>query len=85
MALLLLVILGATLGWLTTILTRVEDRNGVLLHVAIGAAASVAGGLITNNGSIIGGLSLVALLVGIGSGVAALVGYGLWRERQSAN
>lgn len=84
MALLLLVVIGAVLGWLATIITRTDDRNGILTDVGIGLAGSLLAGLIANNGTVIGGLSAVALLAAIAGSVVLLAIFHLF-QRNRAN
>ncbi|ALE17640.1 hypothetical protein AMC99_02365 [Altererythrobacter epoxidivorans] len=83
MALILLILIGAVLGWLSSIVTRTEDRNGVLTEVGIGVASSLVAGLLANNGSIIGGLSATALLAALAGTIAVLVAYYLYRRNRA--
>lgn len=75
MALLVLIVLGATLGWLASILARTEAPASILRQVALGLAVSVVTGEIANDGTIIGSLSLLSLGVALAASVAALVLY----------
>ena len=75
MALLVLIILGASLGWLASILARTEAAGSILRQIALGTVTAVAGGVLSNTGSALGGLSLVALGVATGVAIAALVIY----------
>jgi uncharacterized membrane protein YeaQ/YmgE (transglycosylase-associated protein family) len=75
MALLVLIVLGATLGWLASILARTEAPGAILRQVALGLAVSVVAGEIANDGTMIGGLSLLGLGVALVSAAAALVIY----------
>lgn len=79
----LLILIGAVLGWLSSIVTRTEDRNGVLTEVGIGVASSLVAGLLANNGSIIGGLSATALLAALAGTIAVLVAYYLYRRNRA--
>lgn len=83
MALILLTLIGAVLGWLSSIVTRTEDRNGVLTEVGVGVASSLVAGLLANNGSIIGGLSATALLAALAGTIAVLVAYYLYRRNRA--
>jgi uncharacterized membrane protein YeaQ/YmgE (transglycosylase-associated protein family) len=73
MALLVLIVLGATLGWLASILARTEAPASILRQVALGLGASVVAGEIANDGTIIGSLSFFALGVASATCVAVLV------------
>lgn len=84
MALILLIVIGAILGWLASIITRTEDRNGILTDMGVGVAGSLVAGLLVSNSSIIGGLSATALLAAIAGSVFALAALLLF-QRHRAN
>lgn len=84
MALLVLIITGALLGWIATIIVRVEDRAGILTHMAIGIASAVVAGLFTNSGSFIGGLSATAFVVALLASSAVLAGYVFLRRKTAS-
>ena len=75
MALLVLIVMGAVVGWLASILARTEETPAILKQVALGLIASLAGGLIVNQGTILGSLSLMALGAGFGLAAGALAIY----------
>jgi uncharacterized membrane protein YeaQ/YmgE (transglycosylase-associated protein family) len=75
MALLVLIVLGATLGWLASILARTEEAGDILRQVALGLAVSVVAGEIANEGTIIGSLSFLSLGVALAASCASLVVY----------
>jgi uncharacterized membrane protein YeaQ/YmgE (transglycosylase-associated protein family) len=75
MALLVLIVLGATLGWLASILARTEAPGAILRQVALGLAVSVVAGEIANDGAIIGSLSFLGLGIALAASVVALVLY----------
>lgn len=83
MALILLTLIGGLLGWLASIAVRIEDRDGILRLMGAGLAASLLVGLLTNNGSVLGGLHLQALAAAIAAAVLALTGMVFWRRRQN--
>ena len=72
MGLIILVALGAILGWLASIVTRTEDQRGILLNVAVGVGCALIPGLLIKNGSILAGISAGALLVGAIGSIASL-------------
>lgn len=83
MALLVLIVLGATIGWLSSIVTRTEQPRGILRQMGVGLLATLLVGLVVNSGTFLGGLSLVALAAAIVAGGAALAGYhALTKSRQ---
>ncbi len=75
MALLVLIVLGATLGWLASILARTEAPGAILRQVALGLAVSVVAGEIANEGTMIGSLSFLGLGVALAATGVALVLY----------
>ena len=77
MGLMILIVVGGILGWLATILIRIEEKQGVLLNLGVGIAGAVLVGMLANSGSIllgISGLSVLAATVG-SAGVLALFNY----------
>ena len=83
MALLLLIAIGAIIGWLATIITRSEDARSVLISVATGSGASIIAGLLANKGSVIGGLSLVALAIALAATVATLGAFHFYQQSKA--
>lgn len=83
MALLVLIVLGAVLGWLASILARTEAPGAIMRQAALGAVISLAGGLLMNSGSVLGGLSLLALGVAVAATCGVLVIYNAMLVRQT--
>jgi uncharacterized membrane protein YeaQ/YmgE (transglycosylase-associated protein family) len=75
MALLVLIVLGATLGWLASILARTEAPGNILRQVLLGMIVSVVAGEIANKGTMIGSLSFVSLGIALAATCVALVLY----------
>jgi len=85
MALLVLIVLGASLGWLASILARTEAPGDILRQLILGLAVSVVAGEIANDGTIIGSLSFLSLGIALVACVTALVLYhALARRRVKA-
>ncbi|MFM7404509.1 MAG: hypothetical protein ACKO1N_10610 [Erythrobacter sp.] len=85
MALLVLIVLGATLGWLASILARTEAPGDILRQMALGVIVSVTVGGIINGGVIIYGLSLLSLgLALVITGVALVLYHAVLRKRVQA-
>ena len=84
MSLICLVLIGALIGWMAAILTKVEDVPGIRRDLALGVAGALVLGLIANNGVMLGGLTWISLLAGIGGGVVAPVAYRMIRKRRAA-
>jgi uncharacterized membrane protein YeaQ/YmgE (transglycosylase-associated protein family) len=75
MALLVLIVMGASLGWLASILARTEAPGAILRQIALGVTVSVVAGEIANDWAMIGSLSLAALGIALAASVAALALY----------
>ncbi len=75
MAMLVLIVLGATMGWLASILARTEAPGAILRQIALGLAVSVVAGGLANGGTMIGSLSFLGLGVALVSCLVALVLY----------
>jgi uncharacterized membrane protein YeaQ/YmgE (transglycosylase-associated protein family) len=84
MALLVLIVLGATAGWLASILARTEAPGEILRQLVIGVVVSLVAGGIANAGTMLGGLSLLALGVALGSAAMALIVYHALRSRKAS-
>lgn len=85
MALLVLIVLGATLGWLASILARTEAPGPILRQVALGMVVAVVAGEIANDGTIIGSLSFLSLGVALAAtGVALVLYHAIGRRRVKA-
>lgn len=85
MALLVLIVLGATLGWLASILARTEAPGAILRQISLGLLVSVVAGEIANGGTIIGSLSFLGLGVALAaSGVTLVLYHAVARRRVKA-
>ncbi len=73
MGLIILVAVGAILGWLATIIMRIDDQHGILLNVAVGVGGALLSGLLIKSSAILVGISAGTLLVGVGGSIASLV------------
>ena len=83
MGLIVLMICGSLTGWLASIITRTEDRRGILLYCGAGLAASVIVGMVTNQGSVLLGVSWESLGAALAGSILALAALGYWRMRSS--
>ncbi len=81
MGLIILIVVGAILGWLASIVMRADDKQGILLNVAVGVAGALAVGVATNNGSILGGISASGLLFSFGGTLVLLAIVNVFRRR----
>lgn len=85
MALLVLILLGATLGWLASILARTEGPGDILRQIALGLAVAVIAGEVANDGTFIGSLSLLGLGIAVAASIVALVLYHALRNRRAGS
>lgn len=83
MTLILLINLGALLGWLGSIVMRLEIPGAVLRMIFVGIVTSLVTGLIANGGVFLGSLSWVAMGVAVVATVAAVVGYYYFATREA--
>ena len=81
MGLLILVVVGALLGWLATIILRIEDGRSILANALVGVLGSLVTGLIAGNGAVFGMVSGVALLWAVLGSVVAIGVFNLIRQR----
>jgi uncharacterized membrane protein YeaQ/YmgE (transglycosylase-associated protein family) len=84
MALLVLIVLGVTLGWLASILARTETAGQIFRQIGIGVAVSLVAGVLLNDGTILGSLSFLALGAALGATAVALVLYHAIFQRKKA-
>ena len=75
MALFVLIILGISLGWFSSILARTDATRAILSQMGVGIVAALGAGLALNSGSILGGLSMFGLGAGVVAAFVALVMY----------
>ena len=81
MGLLILVVVGALLGWLATIILRIEDGRGIMLSAAAGIAGSVVTGLVVGSGAILGTITGATLLWAVVGSAAAIAALHFFRRR----
>lgn len=84
MALIVLIVLGALLGWLASILARTEEAGEIMRQMGLSLLASLIAGLIANSGTVLGGLSVVALGAAAAASVAVLIVYHTFLRRSEA-
>lgn len=83
MALILLLVLGAALGWLASVVMRTEDKRPVLEDIAAGLAGTLGLGLFMNNFTMLGSLRLTAFAAAIAGAAIALGALYAWRKRRT--
>lgn len=75
MAIFVLIILGLSLGWFSSILARTESARAILSQMGVATIAALAAGISLNSGTILGGLSHFGLGAGVVASLVALVLY----------
>ena len=83
MTLIILINLGALLGWLGSIVMRLDIPGAVLRMIFVGIVTSLVTGLIANGGVFLGSLSWIALGVAVLATSAAVVGYYYFATREA--
>ncbi|MFW5633715.1 MAG: hypothetical protein ACOCYR_02365 [Erythrobacter sp.] len=78
----MLIVLGTTLGWLSSIIARTEEPGEILRQVMAGLLVALVAGVLVNGGVVLGGLSLVALGAALAATVGVLVLYHALVRRQ---
>ncbi len=81
MGLLILIVVGALLGWLGTIILRIEDGRGILTNALVGVLGSLLAGLVAGDGAVVGTVSGIALLWAVFGAVLAVGLFHLVRQR----
>lgn len=81
MGLLILIVVGAILGWLATIMVRVEDSRGILTYAGIGVAGAVVAGFVAGSGLILGAVTAATLVWAVAGAAIALIAFTFARRR----
>ncbi|NTZ43865.1 GlsB/YeaQ/YmgE family stress response membrane protein [Altererythrobacter sp. SALINAS58] len=80
MALLLLIAVGAILGWLAAIILQLNDFQGLALNIAVGIGGTLLAGVLTNSESILYGISGTALLLSVIGATGLLIAINALRK-----
>lgn len=85
LGILLLIVAGALLGWLASIVENVEQRSRIMLNLGVGIGGALLAGLVINplvgSGNIVEGqFGLLALLVAFVGAILLLVLVNLFRR-----
>lgn len=83
MALMVLIALGALLGWIASILGRTEQAGAIVQQMLLAIVAALGVGLFINGWVMMGGLLLIALGAGAGAAVVGLIVYHIAFNRRS--
>ncbi|MGB3379689.1 MAG: GlsB/YeaQ/YmgE family stress response membrane protein [Allopontixanthobacter sediminis] len=72
MGIVILIALGALLGWLASIIMRIEDRQRIMYNFAAGIGGALISGLFIGEIAILSGISAETVLAGFAGSVAVL-------------
>jgi uncharacterized membrane protein YeaQ/YmgE (transglycosylase-associated protein family) len=72
MGFIVLIAVGGILGWLASILSRIDEARWIALNVVVGVVAALVTGALLSDASLPVGLSAQALLFAIIGSIAAL-------------
>ena len=81
MGLLILIVVGAILGWLATIVLRIEDGRTIAMNAGVGVLGSLLAGLVASGGSVVGAVSGIALLWAVAGSAVAIGIFNFVRQR----
>ncbi len=85
MGFLVLIAVGAILGWLASILSRSDDGRGIAANVALGIIGALFAGAVVSDESLLVGLSAQALLLAIVGAAALLAAFNAFRTSRLPN
>lgn len=72
MGIVILIALGALLGWMASIITQVEDQQGAMYNLAAGIGGALISGLFISESTILTGISADTVLAGFAGSVVVL-------------
>lgn len=84
MGILVLIVVGAIVGWLVSIVMRVDDTRGILTDVAIAVVAALIAGAVVNASSLVIGIGAAALLAAFIAAIIVPTAYNLARQTVAA-
>ena len=77
----MLIVIGAVLGWLATIVLRIERARGILTNLLVGVVGSVIAGLIAGKGVLFSAITGTALLWAVLGAAVLIAAFNLVRSR----
>ena len=75
MGLIVLLVIGALLGWLATIALRIEDGRSIFRNMVAGMIGALVAGLVASGGMFLATISATALLWAIAAAIAVIAIY----------
>lgn len=80
MGLIILIIIGGILGWLTSIILRAESARNIAINALAGITGAVVAGILANHGPLLIGLTGVALILACLGAMAVIAVTNVVRE-----
>lgn len=81
LGLIILLVIGALLGWLATIALRVEDGRSIFRNVMAGVIGALVAGLVASGGMFLATISATVLLWAIAAAIVLIAIYNLARRK----
>ena len=81
MGLIILILVGALLGWLATIALRIETGREILRNVLAGTAGSLIVGFATSDGMLLGSIRATSLLYALIGAIIFISLYNFARQK----
>ncbi|WP_375289914.1 hypothetical protein [Qipengyuania sp.] len=81
MGLLIVLVVGATLGWLSSIVIDREDRTGTASCVIAGALGALVAAVLAGEVPLLSGVSPAQLLFGVLGSLVAIAVINIWQGR----
>ena len=85
MGLSLLILTGALLGWLATIVLQIEDGREIGRYIVFGLVGAVIAGFATAEGLIFGSVTALTLLAGVAGAIVTIAAGHLAFRRNTAD
>lgn len=75
--LIVILLLGATLGWLGSVLLRQESRRAIVLNLGLGMGGALLASLLVEGTSLLSGVGMGALIAAFIGAVALVAGHAM--------
>ncbi len=79
--LIVILLLGATLGWLGTVVLREESRRAIVINISLGTAGALLTVLLIEGTSILAGIGPWSLLAAFIGAIVPVAGRAVIRDR----
>jgi len=81
MGLTVLIVVGGIIGWLASILTRTDDRQGIVSNIAVGMVSAILSAIMVDGSAFVGAVSPVGLFASFAGSTVLLSLFGLYRRK----